>query len=997
MERATNGGATRFARRSRRIRLSALVGALAAGVVVGTGCPPPDTTPPGPVTNLQADSGDSEVALTWTNPTDADFAGVKIQRRTDCCPSSPTDGTTVFQGFAVNYTDTGLTNGQGYCYAVFAYDGVPNYSWGATACATPQESQTLEILVGELRELSSTINGLPPLVIADDDKEELVALVEEAEDEYEDDDPCAAALVLAGDQGYLPIVQTLRMEAVLAKSQEGVDAFEELYARGRTLRYEMLLGRGCEGEERVGEEAKAEADEDESDNTEMVGEFDFGEPKLLLVEEMNEVFTKLNIPGADSTTGMPGYPSVPILRQLLAAPHGTQEPEVEVILGQAESFHCNLVPFQEQAADDIPDAYEFYMPQFVKNQEIYAEDENFPGEDYYLTKLGDYRDLNVWMLEIPSGQYNPAKDELVLYDGVDVKVDFGTDRAAGFITEQALHPFELEPEVYTGPVLNKESALAYVEPWPGILRLAGEEFLILTHPDFETQAIALRDWKRSKGIWTNVVVVMDGAGAPGPDSAAAIDTFLHARYLSMPIRFSYLLLLGDADYIPTFYPSANNPALVGTPTIGSDWQYAILGAVGVDDVPDFAVGRIPVDTAAQAQIVVDKIIDYEDTPPSSAAFYANASIAAQFQCCRYDVTQDGRAQRTFTEVSEFCRNAMMAQGKTVDRYYRQTNDSDYTILGRDTTPRRYFDGTLLPFDLGPLGAYDWSQSEATLRTNVINAWNTGRFLIIHRDHGWQDGWGHPDVQTSDLTNPVTGLSNGDKLPVVFSVNCASGFFDNETVTDLPLWWQPYISPTGVYFCEQLLRMNNAGAVGVLGDTRNSPSWPNSSLLQGFMDAMWPSTIGTFGTATAKRRLGDVLNHGKLYMMTQSWGWMAGAADADDELLLWHCFGDPTLEVWTYNPNWPVFVVVVELHTLWERIRVILEEDDADGAIVTAFQQDGEGGFHPIGRGKVNDKGYAEFDMLDELMPDYELQIAISAPGKANITVPIPMGEVKVMQ
>ena len=983
MERGTNGGATRFARRSTRIRLFALVGALAAMVVVGTGCPPPDTTPPGPVTNLEADAGDAEVALTWTNPTDADFAGVKIQRRTDACPSSPTDGTTAFEGFAVNFTDTGLTNNQVYFYAVFAYDGVPNYSWGATVFDGPQESQTVEILMEELRELSRFINTLPTLVLADDDKEELVELVEDAEDQYEDDDPCGAALVLAGEQGYLPIVQTLRMEAVLAKSQEGVDAFEGLYARGRTLRYEMLLGRGCEGEERVGEEATAEAEEEECDNTEMAGKYEFGEPILRVVEDGGEVFTKVELPGADSTTGEAGLPGVPGVRRLIALPSDAEMKDVtvEVIVGEAETFDCNLYPTQEQAADQ--DEPEFYEPEFVKDDQAYDTDGNFPGWDYHLTPLGDYRDLQMAVLEVPAGQYNPAKDELVLYDSVEVKVDFGTDAGSTFVSEAALNAFELPPEVYTGPVLNRESLLRYVAELGPILRVSGEEFMILTPELFWTEAIALRDWKRSKGIWTNVYQVGDTAAL---DTAAEIDLFIHNHYYSVFNRPSYILLLGDAEHIPPFYPAANNPSLVGDTDIGSDWPYAILGTVGVDKVPDFAVGRLPVDTTIEANTVVQKIINYEDNPPSLASFYSNATVASQFQCCRTDVAQDGTAQRTFAEVSEFCRNAMMAQGKTVDRLYKQTIKTSYSSTGRDTTPRRYFDGTLLPFDLGPLGAYDWTQTELDLRTDLITAWNAGRFLVIHRDHGWQYGWSHPQFETSHLAS----LTNTNLLPVVFSVNCASGLFDNET--------DPGVfgtTTTGTYFCEQLLRKTNGGAVGILGDSRNSPSWPNTSLLQGYMDAIWPNTLPAWGGATVKRRLGDILNHGKLYMMTQiaSWSWMAGSADANDELLLWHCLGDPTLEIWRSNPNW--LTAVIAVYELRAYLLISTEDEEADGAVVTAYQNvDGE--FVPIGRGVMED-GSAKLLYLDDgPNPAYDIQVAIGKDDAVTQRQTVPYMAVKVL-
>jgi len=409
------------------------------------------------------------------------------------------------------------------------------------------------------------------------------------------------------------------------------------------------------------------------------------------------------------------------------------------------------------------------------------------------------------------------------------------------------------------------------------------------------------------------------------------------EYDTAIIRPSYVLLLGDAELIPTFYPAANGD--VGSATIGSDWQYAVYGDPVTDRIPDFAVGRIPVDTLDQANIVVNKIIAYEQTPPNNIAFYANAAIASQFQCCRTDVTQAGTDQRTFIEASEFARDVMVGQGKTVARIYTRTIDGAYT---HDATPRRYFDGTLLPAALGP--GYAWNGTTV----DIVNAYNAGRFLMIHRDHGGPNAWIHPGFGVTE----ASGLTNGNLTPVVFSVNCASGLWDNETAGGAL-----GTSGTAVYLAETLLRKSGGGAVGVLGDTRNSPSWPNSDLLRGFIDAIWPTALPVFGDATPKRRLGDILNHGKLYMMTR-----ASVADADDENRLWHCIGDPTMEIYVRNPY--RFVLS---SSIWSSMlkNSLLVDYPVDGVSITAFQQNPTGGDAiPIGRGTVVD-GIATLPFVNE--------------------------------
>jgi PKD repeat protein len=93
---------------------------------------PPDITPPGPATALTGVVTDTSIALAWINPSDADFTGVTIRRAPGATPpASVTDGTSVAvpqSATATSFTDTGLTAGTQYSYAVFAHDGAGNYA-----------------------------------------------------------------------------------------------------------------------------------------------------------------------------------------------------------------------------------------------------------------------------------------------------------------------------------------------------------------------------------------------------------------------------------------------------------------------------------------------------------------------------------------------------------------------------------------------------------------------------------------------------------------------------------------------------------------------------------------------------------------------------------------------------------------------------------------------------------------------------------------------------
>lgn len=69
-------------------------------------------------------------ALSWTAPSpdeDNSFVGARIVRKIGSAPTGINDGTVVYEGTALTYTDTGLTAGTTYYYRAFAYNAKKKY------------------------------------------------------------------------------------------------------------------------------------------------------------------------------------------------------------------------------------------------------------------------------------------------------------------------------------------------------------------------------------------------------------------------------------------------------------------------------------------------------------------------------------------------------------------------------------------------------------------------------------------------------------------------------------------------------------------------------------------------------------------------------------------------------------------------------------------------------------------------------------------------------
>lgn len=212
------------------------------------------------------------------------------------------------------------------------------------------------------------------------------------------------------------------------------------------------------------------------------------------------------------------------------------------------------------------------------------------------------------------------------------------------------------------------------------------------------------------------------------------------------------------------------------------------------------------------------------------------------------------------------------------------------------------------------------------------------------------------------------------LPVVYSVNCESGYFDQES---------DGIAFPSESFMEFLLLEEDGGMVGGLGDNRNSPTWANTALTRGFYDATWPDLAPEFGEDESIRRLGDILNHGKMYLLTQiGVTQTAGRVSLEaalGELVIWHAFGDPTLEMWTSNPYRMLLQGSAGLNVGEDGLRVTYPHARAT---ITAFQDTAEGTV-PVGRAMVQN-GVAEIPFFHPPAPGSPIQLSASFENAVSV-------------
>ena len=601
------------------------------------------------------------------------------------------------------------------------------------------------------------------------------------------------------------------------------------------------------------------------------------------------VFTDMAMDGV-GLHNQTGAPDVPTFNSLFAVPVGAG---VSLQMLGASSYlldRFDLWPEQQQPVDGDP----FGDKPFTIDAKLYATNAFFPASPTRAGRLGHLRDLTVGGAEADGGQYNPVLRSLRVLTALDIRVNFTGENTHVFgdssLTSLWNLPFQA---LYQKSFVNYATVLANLGSIVHFL-FCGEQVLVITTPTLRPAADTLAAARSADGLDSRVVEVGSGAGQIGTTNTQ-IQAFIRGEVnANCAKRPSYVILLGDTANVPTFHvPTAESVGFDGT--IASDLPYAL--ANDTDVFADVAIGRIPAGDLATANRVVAKIVAYEDSPPVNFDFYRHATFTSYFQGAGpTDV-------RGFTKTSETIRDALVASGYTVDRVY--TDDSSAV------NPLSYYDGTAIPAALHKPG-FGWDGTTS----DVVSDWNGGRFIVFHRDHGFPGGWANPDFTTTNIPS----LTNGSLLPVVFSINCASGKFDDLTPN----------------FAEQVLQRDGGGAVGVIGDSRNSPSFTNNHMVLGLFDAIFPNVLPTYGSPAPIRRMGDVLNAGKVFMDTQNGLDFQSAVDTQAERYLYHWFGDPTMQIWTSQPR-RFLVDLARISFVNGQLSITLAQPNADGANLTLVQ------------------------------------------------------------
>lgn len=330
----------------------------------------------------------------------------------------------------------------------------------------------------------------------------------------------------------------------------------------------------------------------------------------------------------------------------------------------------------------------------------------------------------------------------------------------------------------------------------------GADYLIITHASFASAVQPLATHRASQGLRVQTVDVQDiyDEFNGGLMSAQAIRDFLAYAYANwQPPAPTYVLLVGDGNYDMRNYLGTGAPTYIPPylefvdPWLGetaSDNRFVTI--VGSDTLPDMAIGRLPVNSTAEATNLINKILTYETNPPAG----------------------------------DWTRKALFVSDNIPDpagNFYLLSDQAAYHVPTTYTATKVYYGQT--------------HTTVQSTRDAIVANINEGQLFVNYVGHSSITNWASETIFRAAYEVPL--LTNGGKLPVMLPMTCYDGYFHHPTIVSL---------------AEALIRRVGGGSVAGWSSSGLGIAHGHDYLNRGFFDALFCNGVDRLGLATMAGKL-----------------------------------------------------------------------------------------------------------------------------------------------
>lgn len=497
----------------------------------------------------------------------------------------------------------------------------------------------------------------------------------------------------------------------------------------------------------------------------------------------------------------------------------------------------------------------------------------FPSYTIPNVKHLSYRDTPILHICVCPVKYNYETKTTRLYSKIQYRVNLVNSKETPKST--SVNRNKIVSKLLDNIVLNPKDDLRSVPQ----SYLMTEDYLIITTEKYRLAVERLAEWKRMLGF--RVSVLYQNGWSPD-----CIRTYI--RYFeSVHPDLNYVLLIGGLNDVASFsYPNYPYSDYV------SDYEYSCIDD---DSFSDIYRGRLLVSTVNEAEIIVDKIINYERNPVMINSLYNQGTNGAVFEA-----DESGYERTRAVLTSELINKVVVDSLQKNINFVYLRGDGAYPVHWNNTGLSY---GNELPESV--LNSIIWNGNAKKMMDNIDN----GSFYVFYIGHGEWDKWYSLNLNKDSLDR----LNNGIQHPVVFSMSCNTGDF---THTDC--------------FAQHFCTMERKGGIAIFAATATAPFGSTEILGMDMIDAIWPNSLfnpifprgdnSVVSTPFPSYQLGQILNQG-IYKMRMTWCY--------DDLYtsrIFHCFGDPSMRIYTEQP------------TSFENLSIIR---DGSGIIVTTGETNAE--------------------------------------------------------
>ncbi|MDD2965694.1 MAG: C25 family cysteine peptidase, partial [Bacteroidales bacterium] len=560
-----------------------------------------------------------------------------------------------------------------------------------------------------------------------------------------------------------------------------------------------------------------------------------------------------------------GMPNLPSISRYIAIPNGAT-PVVKVTAGAVEHIlDVDVAPAPRLPLDNDPSPL-FYE----KNQAAYSKNVYLPEGNLVTSQVTTIRGVQMIQIAVMPFRYNAVARRLEVMRDLTIDITFkggngqyGDNRLRSRWWDPIINDMVINPEVLPQVDYNAQLQQNLANP----TEEQGAEYLIIraNSATYAPWADSIKNWRVRQGITTMIKTVDEVGG----NTVTAIENYLNNAYNTWTTPPAACLLIGDYGTDGTvniMSPIYNNYCVSDN----------ILGDVNNDQLPDIVMARITANNATQLATMVSKGLNYERNPPTSAYFYGHPITALGWQTERW-------FQICSEAVGGYFANVQSKTPVRINEIYSGTPGTVWSTATNTSTVVDYFGPNglgYIPATPSTLGG--WSGGNATMINNAINA---GAFILQHRDHGMETGWGEPSYTNTN----INGLTNTD-LTFIFSINCLTGKYNwsNECFTEK--------------FHRYTYNNANSGALGLIGASEVSYSFVNDTYVWGMFDNMWPDFMPAYGTTPASRGVLPAFGSaaGKYFLQQSSWPY--NTSNKEVTYHLFHMHGDAFMQLFSEVPQ-----------------------------------------------------------------------------------------------